>query len=684
MSKRSGAPAGGRTNWLWLLPGLLAVSLTVVVLGASLVWAGRQAELPPILQPTAEWVGAAVVALWVLTLLAWYWPRRKQGRPWLPVFVGGAAVLAVGLGLAATARCAGSEDALLTPVWQTLVLFVGTSPAAFGDGGACVGGTPLGAQVARTLAVVAVFGAALAAALALGSRQMERLRARWTPSEDVVLGVDAHGRSLVESLLSIHHRVLVIALPGQDTESEMCRRLGARVVTVSQSAEGDSSGGADVSQLLRPYLIKKGRWRIPNVWIMATPLSQALAIKNAVVGLYPGTAVDDPDVRVMVRCDDQYRAEQLRVEWFDEVPRTDPLSINQATAVELIGKVARASGDVARTLVICDDTPLAEALLRECQRRAWQEETLAEAWSAWLDEWRQKAREEGLPELPTPDPPPHDPQDLLTGGSAPRQIVVVAPTATLLIDRVQQDGDNAQLRFHSIDADWRAINRNSLQRVPGGVPVTDVILTKPLDEAESHLPARLLSRDGSTRVHFAGAGLGADLSLATAQPYVLDGLLEDSPPEDSWTTEARIVHERYRRRHWVPGDSERRAWWWRDPEQRIKASTRRDNVDQVRTLVRNVTALGYVWQAQPSDEVDVDPELPRRLGAQEHSRWMGRKQGWTWGPKKDDAAKTHPQLKPWEELTQDQQELSIGPLRQLLADLNRAGFTPVKPAQSEP
>jgi hypothetical protein len=84
------------------------------------------------------------------------------------------------------------------------------------------------------------------------------------------------------------------------------------------------------------------------------------------------------------------------------VPRTDPLSINQATAVELIGVVARASGDVARTLVICDDTPLAEALLRECQRRAWQEETLAEAWSAWLDEWRQKAREQGLPELPTP------------------------------------------------------------------------------------------------------------------------------------------------------------------------------------------------------------------------------------------------------------------------------------------
>ena len=50
-------------------------------------------------------------------------------------------------------------------------------------------------------------------------------------------------------------------------------------------------------------------------------------------------------------------------------------------------------------------------------------------------------------------------------------------------------------------------------------------------------------------------------------------------------------------------------------------------------------------------------ENPSASAAAEHERWheQKRKDGWTYGPVKDSAAKTNPSMRPFDELPEEQQ-----------------------------
>ena len=70
---------------------------------------------------------------------------------------------------------------------------------------------------------------------------------------------------------------------------------------------------------------------------------------------------------------------------------------------------------------------------------------------------------------------------------------------------------------------------------------------------------------------------------------------------------------------------------------------------------------------------DADIEQLARL---EHDRWMNDKlrDGWRYGPKRDDAARIHPLLVPWEELPEIERDKDRDPMRELPQMLARVGL----------
>jgi len=65
-----------------------------------------------------------------------------------------------------------------------------------------------------------------------------------------------------------------------------------------------------------------------------------------------------------------------------------------------------------------------------------------------------------------------------------------------------------------------------------------------------------------------------------------------------------------------------------------------------------------------------------RLARLEHDRWMTARleEGWRYGPKKDDDAKTHPCLRPYDQLPPHEQDKDRHAVRQVPHRLAQVGF----------
>jgi hypothetical protein len=73
--------------------------------------------------------------------------------------------------------------------------------------------------------------------------------------------------------------------------------------------------------------------------------------------------------------------------------------------------------------------------------------------------------------------------------------------------------------------------------------------------------------------------------------------------------------------------------------------------------------LGAEYNPEPIDtaQIELDDELERlvlKLLENTHDNWATRrmKDGWSYGPRRDDDLKQHPDLVPFEELSEDEKE----------------------------
>ena len=141
---------------------------------------------------------------------------------------------------------------------------------------------------------------------------------------------------------------------------------------------------------------------------------------------------------------------------------------------------------------------------------------------------------------------------------------------------------------------------------------------------------------------------------------------------------ARQVHADYVAARHAAGESPPLALPWEElPEEARERS--RATVDEI-ALKLGRTGLRAVPHAlAPGVSATLAPAELELLATLEHERWLAerRDDGWTQGPR-DDAARSHPSLVPWSELTESEREKDRDIVRAIPALLRRAGYTLVR------
>jgi hypothetical protein len=145
------------------------------------------------------------------------------------------------------------------------------------------------------------------------------------------------------------------------------------------------------------------------------------------------------------------------------------------------------------------------------------------------------------------------------------------------------------------------------------------------------------------------SGLGTEPLLAQVRAFGTTLDAGQGRPIDNWERIARLVHEDYVRAFPSPDDPARRPWDELDP------FYRESNVRQVLTVLGSAVAVGRSWgawghRADPPSDEQLD-EMARR----EHESWLEHLQrnGWSYGATRDRVAKKHPDLLPWDQLSDE-------------------------------
>lgn len=144
-------------------------------------------------------------------------------------------------------------------------------------------------------------------------------------------------------------------------------------------------------------------------------------------------------------------------------------------------------------------------------------------------------------------------------------------------------------------------------------------------------------------------------------------------------TLARAIHEEYvahqTREGQTPQTNPAMVAW-----DALSRTLRESNRDQAADIGAKLAAVGCGitnltdWDAEL---LEFTPEEVEALSRMEHDRWMGERlaAGWTLAPgPKDVGRKTHPDLVPYEELTEEKRELDRSAVRGIPRFLARAGF----------
>jgi hypothetical protein len=167
--------------------------------------------------------------------------------------------------------------------------------------------------------------------------------------------------------------------------------------------------------------------------------------------------------------------------------------------------------------------------------------------------------------------------------------------------------------------------------------------------------------------------------------HLFDAVRAGSDPhlvEDSLVERlGRGIHESYladRLRDGVAWNSSRAMRQWTELSEDLKANNRDQAADVGRKLraINCALAPSPIW-GPPELLDDADVELLARM---EQERWSVylRRRGWRYGPRWDGAARCHPDLVEWENLSEASREQNRAAIRQMPRYLAEAGFQIVR------
>ena len=130
------------------------------------------------------------------------------------------------------------------------------------------------------------------------------------------------------------------------------------------------------------------------------------------------------------------------------------------------------------------------------------------------------------------------------------------------------------------------------------------------------------------------------------------------------------MHEDYIRAYPDPDDPARRPWT------ELAPFYRESNVRQVLTVLGSAVAVGRSWGASAETASPPSDEQLDEMARREHESWLEHHQrnGWTWGATRDRAAKKHPDLLPWDELSDEGRAKTRKGVVESLALLETLGY----------
>jgi hypothetical protein len=667
-----------RPGWraLWPAPAFLAALVTGYLAWGAWVSAADQhwfaaplAWWRAVLRPDSVGVPLLFLALWLVTLLSYWWPRRLQPQA-IGLTVAVAMVLIGGvLTSAALAPCRGGQAASGVANW-VLDLYVG-NPPSFPLGGRCT--TPaLAFQVGAPVCLGATLTGALTAAAVLWREPLNRLRARAMRDAIVVTGLDALTMPLLQQLAQAHRRGSIVVIEPDSGHPLLAdaRATGVKVMVASPAS----------ARVLLPVLAGRRGCELSYLYALGQDVRENEMVLEAARSILR-THQPDPQRQphLVARIDDPRHADHWRGEhtgaadlWFE-----DALSPLEATARTLVNQVFSTG---AQSLVLCGDSPPVLAVLLELARRGWE-----------LRELR-RAAQAGQARLTTGPWPTAADRELLTPLPV-RQVILLDERAADLGREYRATAPapavaaGPEVRAEPLS--WRdqlLVMVDAL--VPAQAAQTAVVITDSRPEGSLHVAGRVARLHPGIPLFVLTAGPAGPPRpiFDRLSPFQLTLLVDGRPPEDTWTRVARHWHECYRLSHPpLPGEPRKltsRRW------AELDEFLRQDNILQLRSVLTEVARRGRHWlparAVPPGSFIELTGEDLAAVAQAEHTRWFRRRQAAGWVP--DGAAanggpdRVNTRVVPWAVLSAADRQSSIDYLRSQLVQLEEAGFMPNVPA----
>jgi hypothetical protein len=667
---------------LWVAPALCTAVVTGYLAWGAWVSAANERWL---YQSEAWWrvwlrpgnvqAPLLLVALGLVALLCYWWPRRLQQQVVLTIVVVMVLAGAV-LATAALTPCHGGESYSAVAGW-VLNLYVGNPPPY--PTGACTGVPPLALQLGGIVCLGATLVGALTVAAVLWRQPVDRLRARTVRDAVIFTGLDAMSLPFLEQLVRTGRAASIVVIEPDASHPLLgqARDTGARVM-IGQPAQ---------PRVLLPVIAGGRGCALRRLYALQEDVGEneaVLAAAKSVLARYRPNPERQP--HLVARIDDPRHADYWRgahigaaAMWLE-----DALSAHESTASALADQVLRTG---VEQLLLCGDSTLALAILRELARRAWEQRELGEAAAIG------HAARRGAPGPGGADGVlPH---------SLPLQRVV-------LVDRRADDlrreylatspGPIAQAlpAVSTAAGSWQDTLLEMLDAMtPAVAALTAVVVADGPSEDGMHKAGR------AARLHpgipvFVLTSDGAGTTGAIfdqLRPYQQSLLVGGQVPEDAWTRVARHWHECFRLRYPpVPGDPRART---RRPWAELDAFIRQDNILQLRSIMSAVAARGRRWvpdrAVAPGSFIELTDADLEVIAGTEHTRWYQRRVSAGWkttadtrtGPGRLDPALVNSKVVPWTSLAADDRAAAVESLRSQLAQLADVGFIPVVPQGGE-
>jgi hypothetical protein len=669
---------GVRLSWraAWVLPTALGAVVTGYLAWGAWVsahdprWAYlSQAWWRVWLRPGSDQALVAAAALWFTAFLFYWWPRRLQPRVAGLTTIVVMVVIGALLATSSLVPCRGGQTGVAVAAW-VLALFAGNPPSVY-QTSVCSGQPPLALQGAQAVCLGATLVGALAAASVLWREPLGRLRARFVRDAVVLTGLDAMTLPLLRRLAQTGRPSSIVVVEPDSSHPllEEARATGVRVMI----------GHPTSARVLLPVLAGRQGCALSRLYALHDDFAENEAVLAAAKAILRRHRPDpDRQPHLVARIDDPRHADHWRGRhigtsglWFE-----DALSAHESTARALVDQIFHIE---AGQLLLCGDSTLALAVLRELARRAWERQEVADA--------------AALGRARYPDAAIPDEAGLRLRESSSLQRVV-------MLDRRAEDLRREYLAtcpasivqalpdVHAQSGPWKSRLLAILDAMtPDAAAETAVVVADALTERNMHEAGRVARLHPGIPV-FVLASDGAAMNGAIfdlLQPFQRTLLVEGEVPEDSWTRVARHWHECFRLSHPpVPGEPRtltRRPW--ADLDDFI----RQDNILQLRSIMTAVVACGRRWVpgrgVAPGSFIELSDRDLEEIARAEHTRWYQRRlaAGWSAGGKNGSVgnALVNRRVVAWAALPAEDRAAGIEYLRSQLAQLEDVGFMPVVP-----